>query len=113
MGLLGGLLVGPHDAGGVAAVDDDGLAGHEGRTVAREEKRHLRDVVREAGAGDWLKGRKIRDSIFDERVRPADRVGRERRRVEPGQMELTRIDSGPTCMATALVRWMTAALAAE
>ena len=46
MGLIGSLLFGPHDAGCAAAVNDNGLTGHETRTVARQEERHLCDVIR-------------------------------------------------------------------
>jgi hypothetical protein len=64
MGLIGGLLVGPHDASVAATVNDDGLTGNETRTVARQEKWHLRDVVRETGRGYRLKGSKIGDAIL-------------------------------------------------
>ena len=65
MGLVGWLLVGPHDTSSAASINDNGLTGDETRTIGRQEKGHLRDVVRKTGPGYWLKGSKIGDAIFD------------------------------------------------
>ena len=50
MGLICSFLFGPHNASGAATINDDGLTGHEARTVARQKECHLRNIVRKTGA---------------------------------------------------------------
>ena len=91
----------------VAPVDDDQLAGHEGRVVGCEEDHAANEVL-----GNLCPSKRARPDTalrrFGAVLARAAGVS-----VKPGAIELTRMPCGPSSLARARVRPMTAPLDAE